>query len=599
MLVKNLISNYNDRINLLKLKEDKIKKLLILISVLRFLFFIFFIASIVYVVKQFSVARLILIITVFFSFISLVILYIKKTDILIHTRNLLKINTDEIKSLNGQYTEFYCGDKYINREHEYSFDLDLFGEGSFYQYVNRTTTQVGQDLLAKKLLNTTTSADVITGKQKVITELSEKIDWRQNFLATGYACPVTNENSDQIDDWIDKPVYFVKRKVFRILVVALPVITLGTLFLLIAGKVHYSIFTLLALSQLFIASFFLRSTNQEQNNISKRIGILKNYSRLIKLIENEKFSAEILVQLKNDLYTGSHNANDAFKLLIRIIDAFDTRLNIFLGAILNATLMWDLYSVIRLERWKLKYGKNVKLWVKVIAEYDAYCSLANFAYNNPDYIYPKFTDKKVIHAKDLGHPLIPRTKRINNDFEVSSLGKIDIITGANMAGKSTFLRTIGINVLLAHCGMPVCATKYEFKIIDLFSGMRTADSLKENESYFYAELKRLKYSIDRLKQGKPILILLDEILKGTNSIDKAKGSWKFVEHLIHLNATGVVATHDLTLCDIEKNYPDNITNKCFEVEIDGQNISFDYKLKSGVTKNMNASILMKQMGLFK
>ena len=261
--------------------------------------------------------------------------------------------------------------------------------------------------------------------------------------------------------------------------------------------------------------------------------------------------------------------------------------------------MWDLYSVMRLERWKVKYGHNVKVWVKIIAELDVYCSLSNYAYNNPDYVYPKISETIILRSSDLGHPLIPANKRVNNDFEINKLGKIDIVTGANMAGKSTFLRTVGINILLALNGMPVCAKSYTFKIIDLFSGMRTADSLKENESYFYAELKRLKYIIEKLQNGKPTLILLDEILKGTNSVDKAKGSWQFVEHLIALNATGIVATHDLTLCEIENNYPENISNKCFEVDIDGQSISFDYKLKMGVTKNMNASILMNQMGLFK
>jgi len=600
MPIKDLISGYIGRADKYKQRVDKLKNQLALISILRFLLFILFIASIVYVVKHLSVFRMVLSLTIFFSFIFLVILYIKKTNFLNHTRNLVKINEDEIKTLNGKYNEFYNGSKYINREHEYSYDLDLFGEGSLYQYLNRTATQVGRDLLADKLLTTESSKESILGKQKAIIEISEKISWRQNFLATGYSCPVTNEDSDRVNDWIDKPVYFIKRRFIKTLVVVLPIITLSALALLIAGKVHYSLFTLFALSQLFIASAFLRKTNQEQNNISKRIGIIKNYSRLVNLIENEEFNSEFLNQIKKELYTGSDKANDAFSKLIRIIDAFDTRLNIFLGGILNATLMWDLYSVIRLERWKLKYGKNVKMWVKVIAEYDVYCSLANFAYNNPNYVYPQISEtEEVIHARNLGHPLIPNSKRVNNDFNINSLGKIDIITGANMAGKSTFLRTIGVNVLLAHCGTPVCGTEYKFKIINLFSGMRTADSLTENESYFYAELKRLKYIIDRLKKGKFTLILLDEILKGTNSIDKAKGSWKFVEHLIQLKATGVVATHDLTLCDIEKKYPQNITNKCFEVEIDGQNISFDYKLKPGVTKNMNASILMKQMGLFK
>ena len=252
----------------------------------------------------------------------------------------------------------------------------------------------------------------------------------------------------------------------------------------------------------------------------------------------------------------------------------------------------------RLERWKSKYGKNIKQWIQVIAEFDSYCSMANYSFNNSDFVYPIISDQTVLDTEELGHPLIPRLKRIHNNFKIEKMGEVDIITGANMAGKSTFLRTIGVNIILAMNGLPVCAKKFHFRLMDVYSGMRTADSLQENESYFYAELKRLRYVIERLKEGTPTFLLLDEILKGTNSIDKAEGSRKFVEHLIKLKATGIVATHDLTLCNLEKDYPNNIENKCFEVEINADKIKFDYKLRAGVTQNMNASLLMKQMGIF-
>ena len=599
MNTKKLQSIYEDRVKVFENKETKVKKHLVLLSFLRFFSFIALIASGVFVIKQFSFFRLGLSITVFGFFIFLVIHYLKRTEVLKHFRNLIKINSDEKEVLNNQFSNFSAGEKYIDREHAYSYDLDLFGQGSLYQYLNRAITLVGSDLLAKRLINIKTNEPIIKSKQEAISELAPKIDWRHNFLATGYSCPVSNDDNRKIDFWIDKPVYFIKRILFKILIILLPIVTLSFLLLLIAGISHSAWFVFFALIQLFIASVLLRHTNKEQRVVSEELRILKNYSKLIYLIEKESFSSSLLCNLQNDLQTDSVNAELAFKKLIRIIDAFDTRLNIFLGVILNATLMWDLYSLMRLERWKQKYGKNVKQWVKVIAEFDVYCSIANFAYNNQEFVYPELSNEIVINAEELGHPLIPQSQRVNNDFTVNSLGEMDIITGANMAGKSTFLRTVGVNFILALNGMPVCAKNFKFKIMDLFSGMRTADSLKENESYFYAELKRLKYIIDKLKQEEPTLILLDEILKGTNSIDKAKGSWKFIEHLIVLKATGIVATHDLTLCEIEKEHPENIKNKCFEVDIDGQKINFDYKLKSGVTQNMNASILMKQMGIFK
>ena len=599
MNTEELKLTYEERIEIFEYKETKIKNHLVLLSFLRFFSFIALIASVVFVVKQFSFFRLGLSIAVLGFFIFLVVHYLRKTEVLKHFRNLIKINSDEKDVLNNQFSSFSAGEKYIDREHAYSYDLDLFGQGSLYQYLNRTVTLVGRDLLAKRLLNIKTNESIIKSKQQAISELTPKIDWRHNFLATGYSCPVSNDDNRKIDFWIDEPVYFIKRILFKILVIFLPIVTLSFLMLLIAGISHYSWFAFFALMQLFIASVLLRRTNKEQRIVSEELRILKNYSKLICLIEKESFSSSLLCDLQNDLQTGSVNAELAFKKLIRIIDAFDTRLNILIGVILNATLMWDLYSVMRLERWKQKYGANVKQWVKVIAKFDVYCSMANFSYNNQEFTYPKISNEIVINAEELGHPLIPQSQRVNNDFTINRLGEIDIITGANMAGKSTFLRTVGVNFILALNGMPVCAMSFKFKIMDLFSGMRTADSLKENESYFYAELKRLKYIIDKLKQEQPTLILLDEILKGTNSVDKAKGSWRFIEHLIALKATGIVATHDLTLCEIEKEHPENIKNKCFEVDIDGQKISFDYKLKSGVTQNMNATILMKQMGIFK
>ncbi|MDA3953934.1 MAG: hypothetical protein PF485_09820 [Bacteroidales bacterium] len=598
MEINELLNTYQKRVDSYTSKLVIVKRDLVVLSFLRFLAFISTFALVVLLVKHFSVLFLVLVLLSFALFIFFVLYYFKRTDYLNHLQNLIKINKDEIDVLNNDYSKFYDGEKYMSRDHAYSYDLDLFGQGSLFQYLNRTVTLVGRKLLSSRLLN----INIITGlvlekRHEVLKELRVKIDWRHNFLATAYSSPVTEDDNKKLDIWLKEPVFFIKKIAFRILIVLLPAITLLFVGLFVAGISHYVWFTTLALMQLFFAIVILRRTNKEQNRVSKGLGILRNYSKLIKLIEPEIFSSEILKDLQKELQTESVRAEFAFKKLIKIIDAFDTRLNIFLGFILNATLMWDLYSMIRLERWKLKYGKNVKQWVQVIAEFDFYCSLANYSYNNPDFVFPEISEKAVLHSQELGHPLIPKLKRVNNDYGIDP-GKIDIITGANMAGKSTFLRTVGVNLILAMTGMPVCATKFEFRLMDLFSGMRTADSLKENESYFYAELKRLKHIIEKLKNGNSAFVLLDEILKGTNSIDKAKGSWKFVEHLINLEATGIVATHDLNLCKLEKNYPDNIKNKCFEVEINSDKIKFDYKLRKGVTQNMNASLLMKQMGIF-
>ena len=222
----------------------------------------------------------------------------------------------------------------------------------------------------------------------------------------------------------------------------------------------------------------------------------------------------------------------------------------------------------------------------------------NFSYNNSNYTFPEISDAEFyLSIKEGGHPLLYKDQRINNDFSVTDLKKITIVTGANMAGKSTFLRTIGVNMVLGMTGSPVCAEKFVFSPIEIFTSVRTNDSLHKNESYFYAELMRLKKITDTLKSGKKLFIILDEMLKGTNSKDKHIGSYALIEQLIKLNASGLAATHDIQLGKLAEKYPNNISNKRFEVEIINDELVFDYKLKDGISQNLNASFLMKKYGI--
>jgi DNA mismatch repair ATPase MutS len=562
-------------------------------------FFILFVLGIIFTIKDFSWLIIILSVISLTVFIWLVVLH--KTQNQKHTfvRNLIAINQNEHKAMDYDFSAFNNGEQFIHRDHAYAYDLDLFGEGSLFQFLNRTFSRVGRVLLAHKLLNPIQVKGSIENIQHAVQEMAERIDWRQNFQAIGQIIQISDDDNQKIDHWIKEPAYFIHKWFFKIVVTALPLITVTALVFLIMGRLHYSIFTLLALIQLFFASLMMRRTNKEQRLITEEIDILKNYQQLIRILENTTFKGKWLKKLQQQLYVNDNvKASKVLMKLTRIIDAFDTRLNLIVGLFLNATLMWDLLSLMRLEYWKERYGESIKNWIQVIAEADALCSMANYSYNHPLFIYPEITTDKILEAQELGHPLIRPERRVNNDFFMPRHGQINIITGANMAGKSTFLRTIGVNMILALNGMPVCAKQFKCKTLQLYSGMRSSDSLKENESYFYAELKRLKLMIEKLKSGEQLFILLDEILKGTNSVDKAEGSWKFVEHLIQLKATGIIATHDLTLCDLEVEYPDSIKNQCFEVEISGQKIFFDYILRKGVTKNMNASVLMKQMGIF-
>ncbi len=595
--IKNI---YKERINDFKKKESSIKQRILWLGLLRFVSFVLFFVGVIFTIKEFSWIKITVSVVWLVVFWGLIVIHVVHNQNIKLVQNLIQINKQELKALSYDFTTFNNGEQFIHRDHAYAYDLDLFGEGSLFQCLNRSFTQAGRTFLGNRLLNPLLDKQKIEHTQQAVQELSEKIDWRQYLQATGKLVQISPDDNQKIKLWVKAPDYFINKWYYKVIVWALPLLTISSLFLLILGWLHYSVFAFLALSQLFFASVIMRRTNKEQRLITEETAILKSYHQLIQIIENSSFNSFELNQLQQKFYVNSNKqpASNILKKLTRIIDAFDSRLNLIVGLLLNATLMWDLLSLMRLEKWKKQYGDNISRWINAIAQLDAFCSMANFRFNYPEYIFPQVANQLVIEAKELGHPLIFPDKRVDNDFRIDKPGQINIITGANMAGKSTFLRTVGVNLILAMNGLPVCAKQFNFSLMHLFSGMRTSDSLKENESYFYAELKRLKQIIDELKSGKEMFILLDEILKGTNSVDKAKGSWKFVEHLIKLNATGVIATHDLTLCELENQYSAKIKNQCFEVEISGQKIFFDYRLRNGITKNMNASVLMQQMGIF-
>jgi DNA mismatch repair ATPase MutS len=251
------------------------------------------------------------------------------------------------------------------------------------------------------------------------------------------------------------------------------------------------------------------------------------------------------------------------------------------------------HAVCKLEKWISRYKHTVERWFEVVAFFYAENSLANFHFNHPKFVFPEISsEKQVIESLNLGHPLLKVEKRIDNDFNIKK-EEFFIITGANMAGKSTFLRTVSLSIVMANAGLPVCATSFKYAPIKLITSMRTSDSLSEEASYFYSELKRLKFIVDQI-ENEDYFIILDEILKGTNSKDKAIGSKKFVEKLSKSKSTGIIATHDVSLCELEREFA-GIKNYYFDAEIIENEMYFDYSLKNGVCKNMNASFLLQKM----
>ncbi len=506
---------------------------------------------------------------------------------------LIGINETEISVLNGNLESLATGRKFEDHSHQYSYDIDLFGNGSFFQYLNRTVIASGKRLLANMLVSNDTLE--IVDKQEAIRELSEKPKWRQNFTATGSLVKVDIKAS-QILSWLTNHDTFVPKSM-RLLPLLFSGVSLLIFILNYLNIVPLSVTTLWFFVGVGVTGIYIKRINEFYQNASKAKETFKQYHQLLDLIEREEFTSKLLKSKQEEIKKESKKASEIFLQFSKMLDAFDQRNNMLVGIVANAFALRDLQLCYKIEAWIETYQDQVAHWFDVISFFDAQNSLANYVFNHPKHCFPKIVSSTlVIDAKQLGHPLISEDKRVDNDFSINGTDFF-IITGANMAGKSTFLRTVSLSIIMANTGLPVCAKSFDYTPIKLITSMRTSDSLTDDESYFFSELKRLKMIIESVQlTEKPgdYFIILDEILKGTNSTDKAIGSRKFVERLVKLGAMGIIATHDLSLCEISKDLSE-VKNHYFDAEIIDNELHFDYTFKDGICKNMNASFLLKKM----
>ena len=506
---------------------------------------------------------------------------------------LIRINETEINVLNGNLESLATGRKFVDHSHHYSYDIDLFGKGSFFQYLNRTVIASGKKVLANILVSNDTVK--IVDKQEAIKELSEKPSWRQNFSATGSLVHVDIKSS-QILTWLTNHETFVPKSM-RLLPLLFSVVSLVLFVLNYLDMLPLSVTTLWFFVGVGVTGVYIKKINEFYQNASNAKETFKQYHQLLDLIESEEFTSKLLKAKQEEIKKQGKKASEIFLQFSKMLDAFDQRNNMLVGIVANAFALRDLQLCYKIESWIDTNQDQVAHWFDVIAFFDAQNSLGNFVFNHPDHCFPEIVSSKfVIDAQQLGHPLISKEKRVDNDFSMQGTNFF-IITGANMAGKSTFLRTVSLSIIMANIGLPVCAKSFDYSPIKLITSMRTSDSLTDDESYFFSELKRLKMIIESVQlTEKPgdYFIILDEILKGTNSIDKATGSRKFVERLVKLGAMGIIATHDLSLCEISKDLSE-VKNYYFDAEIIDNELHFDYTFKEGICKNMNASFLLKKM----
>ncbi|TDQ28755.1 MutS-related protein [Tenacibaculum caenipelagi] len=580
---------YKSQLIELEKKSAVLSKKIVTIRILRFTVFL---ATSIGIYYTFRVPNLPLIIgfTGITLFVFLVILHqkLKENRKIIDTKK--SINITEIAVLNGKYNSLDTGKEFINPLHFFSNDIDLFGKGSFFQFINRTVTNDGKKLLARILSSNHISN--ISEKQKALQELSLKIEWRQHFAALE-SLASSKKDTSTIIYWIQN--YHSKLPSFLSTIIKVfPLISIGLITLLIFKIISFSVLLIWFFIGLAITLTSLKATQKLYTDANQAKDIFKQYYLLLEQIENQQFSSAILLKKQNDIASEEEKASVIFKKFSKILDAFDQRNNLLIAVIGNGLFLWDILNATKTEQWIAKYKNVVAQWFEIVSFFDAQNSLANFAYNHSNYTFPKVQkETNIIETKNLGHPLLNASKRVDNSFTINN-EQFFIITGANMAGKSTFLRTISLSIIMANCGLPVCAERYNYAPIKLITSMRTSDSLTDDESYFYSELKRLKFIVDEIT-SENYFIVLDEILKGTNSKDKALGSKKFIEKLSNSNSTGIIATHDVSLCDLVNKYAPQIENHYFDAEIINDELFFDYKMKSGVCKNMNASFLLKKM----
>lgn len=590
-------NHYTERLSLTKGQLQQVKKQIFRISMLRLTLFIAGVAGIYFFFSQTPL----LIVCICLTFLPLFIL------VKIHNRFFIRkewletqahIIQEELQALSGDYSSFEDGKEYVNPEHPYSFDLDIFGRRSLFQSINRTCTFFGKNRLAKWLQNHLHEKTSIEKRQEMIREISEHTLFREQFRVAGLVHHGQSSDGEKIQAWSQSPAQYLHAGWVKAFIWGVPVINSLLLITSLAGWTSFS-WLGLSFGIFLVLSFgIIKRATYIQETYGKQLKSLNGYARLIALAKAENWKSAGMQELMERFSLNGQSPIQALQQLSKELDRLDLRNNQFLYVLLEGSIFFQLQEIVRIERWKARYGQHISKWLETVGELDALCSLGTFAYNHPQYTYPELTEKPFCFlATQMGHPLMPASQCVKNDATIPSRPFFLIITGANMAGKSTYLRTIGVNYLLACIGAPVCCERLKLHPNQLITSLRTSDSLSDNESYFFAELKRLKRIIDLLNQGQQLFIILDEILKGTNSMDKQKGSFDLIRQFMQLKANGIIATHDLLLGSLIKQFPEEIRNYCFEADIKENELTFSYKLREGVAQNMNACFLMKKMGI--
>lgn len=590
---------FSERLQQVERERNKQKQLFNRFASLRLLLFVAGLSLAVYLYNTGEIYPAVGVLFVFLMAFAVSMTFHQKIKWkLTYLNQLIAINKEEQQRLQHDYKGMATGAKYLFKEHPYALDLDLFGHHSLFQQINRCATFLGMDQLAQWLLQRPSDKQKTLLRQEAVKELTPMTEWRQDFEATGRALRPDEASVNNLLHWLGQKTTLVDEKalirLMHVLTFVVPVVAA----LVIGGWLNTIVLFVFLMVNSILYRKKIKLIRDTKSKTSNQVKPLHAYALLLEKIENTSFQSEALNTLQSRVRLNNGTASKEIKRLFKLLNYLDYTDNVYFGLIANGLFNWDLHFMWRIEKWKQRNASLYDEWTEVISDIDALNSIAGMAFLHSERPFPQFTDElHGIEAKALGHPLLPGKNRVCNDVSLSDSGEVFIITGSNMSGKSTFLRTVGINLVLANMGAPVCAEQMSCAFMDVFTAMRTEDDLSENTSSFYAELKRLQQLIQQIPSKPATFFLLDEILKGTNSADRHRGAKALARQLVRLNTSGMISTHDTALGDLEKKLPNNIKNYSFASTLVNDELVFDYKMYRGVCKSFNASKLMEQIGI--
>ena len=586
------INFYQNTIDSLNKTKSIINKQIKLLGWARLLVFITAAFSVYYCFSDYNPLHLFILVASVIAFLFLLFVYNRLSNQRDLFTNLIKINENEIAVLEHRPSFFDSGKEFLDDE-SYHADLDIFGERSLFHNINRTTTLIGKEKLVYLFQSPFVTSKEIANQQEAVKELSANTLFRQHICAIGLQSAKKPTDYKAIEEWLESPNEFIGSTKIKFFLFLAPLLIAGSI---LVGWItdYYTIVNYAVVINLVIFGYYAKRITTIHQSLSNNLKQFSAFAEMFDLINRDKFNSQGLKNIHNN----SLEASNEFKALTKLGNFFDQRTNVLVLFFLNAIFLFDIQCVYHLEKWKKKNRGRIHLWLISIAEFETLSSLATFSFNHPGYIFPMVSDNPpYLQAKELSHPLIPAEECVSNDIRFGNDERLFIITGSNMSGKSTFLRTIGVNVLLARCGAPVCAAEFECSVMDIYTSLRQTDSLLDHVSLFFSELRKLKSILEGLSTNPNALVLLDEVLRGTNSDDKLYGSRELVKKLIRTGCVTILATHDIALSKMTGEYPETIKNYCFESSLDNNQLAFDYKLKSGISQNRNATFLMKKMGI--